>query len=183
MLTLMLLIVAMACLSTIGSGDPLPPSFVWTAGLDFLQTGLPAGTSESATATDAGMTVEGSCLNRGVDCSAAFSWDRPFTVTSPGTFELFGSATEYVAADNCFSAYCTPAAVVSASFTAGGYVGLSDSGSAIDADGTCAVLGCIVSLNLSDTDSWFLTLGMGEYALSESYLGYAEASGDIYSDF
>ncbi len=179
------LLLLASCFVAIASADSLPPSLVWTA--DPIAYALDTGTGALAEATDTGMTVDGGCVAFGPSCGADFIWYRTFTVTSPGTFVLSASASDELGAFNCWAGGgCASSATVSASFTVSDLLTfstiLSGSGSATN-PATCPPIGCQVSLDLTDSETSLITLGVGNYELFETYNGYADASGNLTIDF
>jgi len=177
------LLLLLSCFAGLATADSLPPSLVWTGDPYSSPSGGILGAD--ANPTDTGMMVYGYCFEEGPSCGGQFFWYRPFTITSPGTFVFSAAVTDELFATNCLQG-CAPSASVFAMFTVSDQLtdtGLSDSGSASN-PGTCdPILGCQVTLNLSDSESSLITLGDGNYALYETYNGYADASGEVSLDF
>ena len=144
----------------VANANTILPSYEWTGDPTAVNSSESPGTFTRASGINLGMSIEGSCGSTLGDCEMDFTWSRPFTVTSAGTFVLEGSLGE-----SFFALNCDPACGLEATFTVTGPLQLKGSKS-----------------KTNDSESRLITLGVGDYILSEEFVGSIEASGELTAD-
>jgi hypothetical protein len=170
-------LLTLALLATTVMADPMP-RLVWTG------DPIIAGFMTRGSATQTGMTVKGNCFEPDRGCfDGGITADRPFTVTSPGTFKVIGSEETTALISSCDPNFCFSSAFGAASFSGAITLLPTDFGFGFSDNGSAASPNAEVFINLRESQSRIVTLPLGNYTLEESYVETAGGSGDSGFDF
>jgi len=159
--------------TALGFAATVPPALVWTAD--------PTSIGGSVGLTATGITFDVSCVTSTPECGFEAVAFRDFTVTAPGEFIVFGSASfEMYAQASCLPSTCTTSAFVSGRFSVDNDlnpgIGLGNSGSA-------STPFLVVDLVLSDSELTVITLPVGDYVFTEDVSANTLGSGDSLGAF